>query len=161
MPDVPALDTRGRKAVVNGKDRMTHSIKRLFVVLAAIAALTLAVSPAAASTHKDFHLDKTCAEDSSEPLGFFCTVEHSDFKWIPAGTEIHYDTGPADNAQVATIDIRNGSTTGVCTWSSDVDAICAFDSGSGRLTQLNLEVVVTASADQSVWYWDGSYWFGG
>src|SRR6266545_5904624 len=79
-----------------------------------------------------FHLDKTCSEDASEPLGFFCTVQHSDFPWILAGTEIHYDVGPADNAQTATITIANGSTTGVCTWSSDVDAICVFPVGTGR-----------------------------
>lgn len=107
-----------------------------------------------------FHLDKTCSEDLSEPLGFFCTVEHSDFKWIPAGTEVHYDVGPANNAQTATIEIKNGSTSGVCTWSSDVDAVCVFSAGTGRLTQFHLDVVVTANADQSVWYWDGTYWFG-
>ena len=41
-----------------------------------------------------------------------------------------------------------------------LDAICVFGGGTGRLTQFNLEVVVTANADQSVWYWDGTYWFG-
>jgi hypothetical protein len=136
------------------------SIKRLLAVMGAIVALTALAPVVSAGTHKDFHLDKTCAEDSSEPLGFFCTVEHSDFKWIPAGTEVHYDFGPTDNAQVATIEIKNGRTTGVCTWSSEVDAICVFDAGTGRLTQFNLDVVVTASADQSIWYWDGTYWFG-
>jgi len=69
-------------------------------------------------------------------------------------------SGPTANTQIATIEIRNGSTTGVCTWSSDVDAVCIFSAGTGRLTQFNLEVVVTAIADASVWYWDGTYWFG-
>ena len=137
-----------------------HSIKRLLAVMGTIVALTAFAPIASADSSKDFHLDKTCAEDPSEPLGFFCTVEHSDFKWIPAGTEIHYAAGPAANAQIATIEIRNGSTTGVCTWSSDVDAICVFDAGTGRLTRFNLDVVVTASPDQSIWYWDGVYWFG-
>lgn len=136
-----------------------HSIKRLFVVVATIAALALAVSPAAASTHEAFHLDKTCAA-SSEPLGYICTVQHSDFKWIPAGTDVHY-LSQTGNVVQAMIGIRNGSTSGACTWSSDVDAICRFDVGTGRLTQFHLEVVVTANADQSIWYWDGSYWFGG
>jgi hypothetical protein len=137
-----------------------RSLMRLLAVSAAIVALTVLVPVTSAGTHKAFHLDKTCAEDASEPLGFFCTVQHSDFKWIPAGTEIHYDVGPADNAQTATIEIANGSATGVCTWSSDVDAICVFGAGTGRLTQFNLEVVVTANADQSIWYWDGAYSFG-
>jgi len=135
------------------------SLKRLLAVMGTIVALTALAPVASAGSPTDFHLDKTCAEDPSEPLGFFCTVQHSDFKWIPPGTEIHYDVGPADNAQTATIEIANGSSTGVCTWSSDVDAICVFDAGTGRLAQFKLEVVVTASADQSIWYWDGTYAF--
>jgi len=136
------------------------SLRKLLAVMGTIVALTALAPVASAGSSHDFHLDKTCAEDSSEPLGFFCTVQHSDFKWMPAGTEVHYDVGPADNAQTVEIQIANGSTTGVCTWSSDVDAICVFDAGTGRLTQFNLEVVVTASVDQSIWYWDGTYWFG-
>ena len=58
----------------------------------------------------------------------------------------------------AMIKIRSGSTTGACVWSSDVDAICTFRNGTGRLAGFHLRVVVTANADQSVWYWDGSYW---
>ena len=60
----------------------------------------------------------------------------------------------------ASIEIKNGRTHGACTWSSAVDAICVFSAGTGRLTRFNLEVVVTANSDQSVWYWDGTYWFG-
>lgn len=136
-----------------------HSIRRLLVVVATIAALVLAVSPAAASTHKSFYLDKTCT-GSSEPLGYVCTVQHSDFKWIPAGTDVHY-LSQAGNVVQAMIGIRNGTTRGACVWSSDVDAVCTFDRGTGRLTQFHMVVVVSASADQSVWYWNGSYWFGG
>ena len=137
-----------------------HSIRRLLVVVGAIVALAAFAPGAAAGTHHAFHLDKTCAEDLSEPLGFICTVEHSDFRWIPPGTHVHY-LSQAGNVMQARIEIRNGSTDGACTWSSDVDAICVFSSGTGRLTQFNLDVVVSANADQSVWYWDGSYWFGG
>ena len=137
-----------------------RSIGRLLVVLSSIVAFGVLVPVASASASHDFYLDKTCPEDPSEPLGFFCVVEHSDFKWMPAGTEIHYEAGASDDAQIATIEIDNGSTTGVCTWSSAVDAICSFDRGTGRLTQFNLTVVVTASADQVVWYWNGAYWFG-
>lgn len=136
-----------------------RSIKRLLVVLATIAAVIGLAPVAAAGSRQDFHLDKTCAEDLSEPLGYICTVEHSDFKWIPAGTDIRY-LSQAGNVVQATIEIKNGSTDGACTWSSDVDAVCVFGTGTGRLTQFNLEVVVTASADQSIWYWDGVYWFG-
>lgn len=136
-----------------------HSIKRSLAITSTFVALLVLAPAASAGTHQGFYLDKTCAEDLSEPLGYICTVQHSDFKWIPAGTDIRY-LSQAGNVVQASIEVRNGTTGGACTWSSDVDAICVFGAGTGRLTQFNLEVVVTASADQSVWYWDGAYWFG-
>ena len=136
-----------------------QSIKRSLAVMGTIAALLALAPVASAGSQQGFHLDKTCSEDLSEPLGYICTVQHSDFKWIPAGTDIRY-LSQAGNVVQARIEIRNGSTDGACTWSSDVDAICVFSAGTGRLTQFNLEVIVTASADQSVWYWDGTYWYG-
>jgi len=138
-----------------------HSIKRLLAVMGTIVALMALAPVASAGSHQGFHLDKTCADDLSEPLGYICTVQHSDFKWIPAGTDIRYLS--QDEAEIvvqASIETRNGSTDGACTWSSDVDAICVFSAGTGRLTQFNLEVDVTYDEDQSVWYWDGTYWFG-
>ena len=141
--------------------RSTHAVTRALATAAGLALLTLALGAGvtSAGTHLAFHLDKTCAE-SSEPLGYICTVQHSDFKWIPAGTQVHY-LSQSGNVVQAAIWIANGSTFGACTWSSDVDAVCIFDQGTGRLTQFHLEVVVTASTDQSMWYWNGSYRFGG
>jgi hypothetical protein len=139
-----------------------RSIRRLLVVAATVLALTVLVPTAAAASPKAFHLDKTCAADSSEPLGYVCTVQHSDFKWFPAGTEVHYTSqNEAGDVVQATIPIKNGSTNGVCVWSSPVNAVCTFSPGTGRLTQFHLVVVVTANADQSIWFWDGTYWFGG
>lgn len=151
--DRPTTDQRGRPAV--------HQIKRALAVVATIVALMALAPGASAGSHRAFHLDKTCADDAAEPLGYICTVERSDFKWIPAGTDIRYLSQNADGSVVqASIRTRNGSTRGACTWSSSVDAICVFSAGTGRLTRFNLEVVVTASADQSIWYWDGTYRFG-
>jgi hypothetical protein len=139
-----------------------RSVKRLLVIVATMATLALVVSPATASTHKPFHLDKSCAADTAEPLGYVCTVAHSDFRWIPAGTRIHYlSQNEAGDVVQAAITIRNGSTSGACVWSGPVNAVCTFSPGSGRLAQFHLVVDVTASADESVWYWDGWYWFGG
>ena len=139
-----------------------RSVRRLLVAAAAMLALTLAVPSVSAATHKAFHLDKTCAPDASEPLGYVCTVQHSDFKWIPAGTDIHYTSqNEAGDVVQATIPIKNGSTNGVCVWSGPVNAVCTFSPGTGRLSQFHLKVVVTANADASIWYWDGWYWFGG
>ncbi len=104
----------------------------------------------------NFYLDKTCAADSSEPLGYVCTVQHSSFKLFPPGTKVHYTSRTGDVVQ-ATIRIRNGSTSGACVWSSDVNAVCTFKHGTGRLSGFHLRVVVTANADASVWYWNGTY----
>jgi len=139
-----------------------RSVRSLAAVAATVLALTVLVPSASAASPKAFHLDKTCAADSSEPLGYVCTVQHSDFKWFPAGTEVHYTSqNQAGDVVQATIPIKNGSTNGVCVWSSPVNAVCTFSPGTGRLTQFHLVVVVTANADQSIWYWDGTYWFGG
>jgi len=138
------------------------SIKRLLAVLAAIVALTAFAPVASAGSNKDFHLDKTCGPDASEPLGFVCTIQHADFKWFPAGTQVHYTSANAAGDVVqATIAIDNGSTDGECIWSSPVNAVCTFGPGTGRLSQFHLVVHVTANADVSLWFWDGTYWFGG
>ena len=122
--------------------------KRTVIVIAAATLWLAALAPAAlAGSQQGFHLDKTCAPDPSEPLGYICTVQQSDFKWIPAGTEVRY-LSQAGNVVQASIEIKNGSTHGACTWSSAVDAICVFGAGTGRLTQFNLEVVVTCQRGQ-------------
>ena len=138
-----------------------HSI-RLVVTGAALVALMAFVPVASAGSNKDFHLDKTCGPDESEPLKFVCTIQHSDFDWFPAGTKVHYTSAnPAGDVVQATIAIGNGSTDGECVWSSPVNAVCTFGPGTGRLSQFHLVVDVTANADVSIWYWDGTYSFGG
>ena len=139
-----------------------RSIRRIAVVAATVLALTVLVPSASAASPKDFHLDKTCGPDASEPLGFVCTIRHADFQWFPAGTKVHYlSQNPAGDVVQAMITIKNGSTNGVCVWSSPVNAVCTFGPGTGRLTEFHLVAVVTANADVSLWYWDGTYWFGG
>lgn len=146
---------------MEGTRQTRRSFVRWLVFMGTVVALMALAPVALAGSHRGFYLDKTCAEDLSEPLGYICTVEHSSFKWIPPGTDIRYLSQNEDGSVVqARIEIKNGSTDGTCTWSSFVDAVCVFSQGTGRLTQFNLEVVVTASADQSIWYWDGTYSFG-
>jgi hypothetical protein len=139
-----------------------NSIKRLLAIMGTIVALMSLAPVASAGSHQDFHLDKTCGPDASEPLGFVCTIQHADFKWFPAGTKVHYTSANATGDVVqATIAIGNGSTDGECVWSGPVNAVCTFGPGTGRLSQFHLVVDVTANADVSIWYWDGTYWFGG
>lgn len=141
-----------------------RSVRVMLVVVAAMLALTLVVPSASAATPKNFYLDKTCAGDATEPLGYVCTVQHSDFKWIPPGTKVHYlSQNAAGDVVQAYIAIKNGSTNGECVWSVPdfLTAVCTFGPGTGRLTQFHLVVNVSTNADQSIWYWEGTYWFGG
>ena len=105
---------------------------------------------------------KTCAADPTEPLGYVCTIQHSDFKWFPAGTKVHYvSQKSAGDVVEANVSIQSGSTDGTCVWSGPVNAVGTFRPGDGRLTQFHLVVAVRANEDASIWYWDGTYWFGG
>lgn len=139
---------------------------RILAVIGVLVALTAIAPVVSAGTDKGFYLDKTCAADASEPLGYVCTVQHSGFKWITPGTKIHYAAISGfdpDDVVAATITIANGSTTGVCDWRYPVGpvlAVCTFDGGTGRLTEFQLVVDVTVDA-QDVWYWNGVYSFGG
>lgn len=138
-----------------------RSVRSLLVLACTIVALTVLVPSASAASHKAFHLDKTCVS------GALCTVQTSSFKAIPPLTDISYTSG-SDGLAYPTIVVRNGSTTGVCDWNQpgpEVLAKCTFGTGTGRLTQFHLAVDVTVTGDpfdpDSVWHWDGTYWFGG
>jgi len=129
---------------------------RSLAVVVATTALMFAVlgSSAFSSSAKSFHLNKTCVSN------VLCTVAWSDFKAIPAGTNVTYTWGSATIAY-PTIVVGNGSTTGVCDWAQPagpVRAKCTFGTGTGRLTQFHLAVDVTF--DGTLWYWDGIYWMG-
>jgi hypothetical protein len=147
-----------------------RSVRRLLVVGATIVALAAIVPSASAASPKAFHLEKTCGDY------FLCTVQWSNFDAIPKDTDVTYTydstfyTGgdgvnPAagwDGLAWPSLEVRNGSTTGVCDWthpSGDVLAVCTFGTGTGRLTQFHLSVDV--SFDGTTWFWDGTYWFGG
>jgi len=113
-------------------------------------------------SHDNFYLDKTCGPSSdpvADPLGYVCTVGHSSFRLFPAGTQVHY-LSQTGNVVQAKIVIPGGSTSGACVWTSAVNAVCTFKHGTGRLDDFHLRVVVTANADASVWYWNGTYGFG-
>jgi hypothetical protein len=135
-----------------------RSVRRLMLVAAAVLAFSALAPAVSAGSHKAFHLEKTCVSN------VLCTVRSDTFKAIPGGTDVTYvwDTARPWLAY-PTIVVRNGSTTGVCDWDQPgptVLAKCTFGTGTGRLTQFHLTVDVSVDAD-SVWHWDGWYWFGG
>ncbi len=136
-----------------------RSVRPLVVVAATILAISLMVPSASAASPKAFHLSKTCVSD------VLCTIVTDTFGAIPGGTDVTYtydNSDPWDGLAYPTIQVRNGSTTGVCDWfhsTAPVLARCTFAAGTGRLTQFKLVVDVTF--DGTTWFWDGWYWFGG
>lgn len=141
-----------------------RSIRSLVVVAATILAVSActAASPAAGA-HKAFHLDKTCVADGG------CTIVSSDIDAIPVGTLISY-TAIGDGStlqQNATFTVGDGSASGFCDFNHDgkpLAAQCTFLSGTGALKGFHLVADVTLTGDgkgpDSVWHWDGTYWFG-
>jgi hypothetical protein len=141
-----------------------RSLHRLVMVGATIIALTALVPSASAASQTAFHLTKTCVTLSATANQ--CTVTSSSFGAIPVGTLITYDTNAGPTAFVATIAVKNGSATGHCNILAAIldpatAGTCTFESGTGRLTQFHLTVAVTRTPDWSLWFWDGTYWFGG
>ena len=137
------------------------SIRSLMVVAATL--LAVAGCSAAADTHKTFHLDKTCVANVG------CTIVNSDLAAIPPGTLITYTPiGDASTKQKnATFTTKDGSASGFCDFNHDgkpLAAQCTFLSGTGALTGFHLVADVTLTGDgttpDSVWHWDGTYWYG-
>ncbi len=141
-----------------------RSVRSLVVVAATILAVSActAASPAA-DAHKAFRLDKTCVADVG------CTIVSSDLDAIPVGTVITY-TAIGDGStlqQNATFTVGNGSASGFCDFNHDgkpLAAQCTFLSGTGTLKGFHLVADVTLTGDgkgpDSVWHWNGTYWFG-
>jgi hypothetical protein len=129
-----------------------RSIHRLIAIAIAVLALGALAPSASAHAKKEFHLSKTC--DSSG-----CLVTLSSFRRMPAGTTITY-AGASPDALVATIHAPRGTATGNCNIASvfaspSSPGRCVFDSGTGSLRRLHLDVAVTLDA-AGVWHWDGT-----
>jgi hypothetical protein len=133
--------------------RRMRSARRLLVIAATIAALSMLVPTASASSHKAFHLAKTC---EAYPT---CVVTASNDKKIPVGTEITYsDQSVAPNALLPTIHGRHGTSSGVCDltaiFANTGPGLCVFGEGTGSLTGFRVELLVTF--DGTLWYWDNA-----
>ena len=133
-----------------------QSIRKLLAVSTAILALGVLVPAASAASQKPFHLEKVC------DTATHCVVTASNFKPIPAGSEINY-SGPDADHLVPVLTIRNGSATGQCAIGSIfADPIDSGNLRAGgrnrRLTQFHLDAAVTFNG--TLWFWDGWYWFG-
>ena len=107
MPNVQGVLAAVWPRYTEGPERI--ELKRLLVVVATIAAVSVAVTPAAARIAPELPSGQDLCADPTEPLGYVCTVQHSDFKWFPAGTEVQYVSQDGNVVQ-AMIGIHNGTT---------------------------------------------------
>ena len=123
---------------------------RIGFVVGALVALAVAIPSASASTARNFHVEKDCAN-------LRCVITESSYRGIAAGSEIRYSVNQ-DGSLTAVISAEHGTATGRCALAS-LPGSCVFSSGTGSLTQFHLEVAVTTT-DGVTWFWDGSYWFG-
>ena len=108
-------------------------------------------------------LSKECSKYTGETPSF-CTIVESDFKEIPAGTNILY-YGPVVNSPLFTsssvvIAVGPGnSAVGHCIvydTATPPTGHCAFSAGSGSLAGFQAIFNVTVDAKQ-IWHWEGGY----
>lgn len=135
------------------------SARRLVLVFAAIAALTvLAPTVSAASPIGQISLTKTC--DAPD----HCTVQTSlPGSPLPVGTEGFYN-GPFPvsrlSSQVVLVTPGGATATGHCTLSFvSATGTCSFGSGTGALAGFHANLTVT-TADWTTFVWIGTYHFG-
>jgi hypothetical protein len=150
---------------VTGAEENMRSIHGLIVAAATL--LVISACSAAADAHKAFSMDKTCVRGpADQPI---CTIVSSSIEAIPPGTVINYtDVGDGSTIQKnAVFMVANGSASGFCDFNHDgkpLAAQCTFLSGTGVLTGFHLVADVTVTdapnAVDSVWHWNGTYWFG-
>lgn len=136
------------------------SVRRLVIVLATIATLTMLAPIASASSSLGLiDLTKTC--DAPD----HCTVQTSLANSpLPVGTEGFYN-GPFPisrlSSQVVLVTPGNaGTTTGHCTLSFvSATGTCTFAQGTGSLTGFHANLTVT-TLDWETFRWEGTYHFG-
>jgi hypothetical protein len=124
---------------------------------AEISAPALSASPRSG----DLRVTKECSGYTGGP-GSFCTIESSNVKAIEAGSKIVY-LQPDELFTPSGSDVvldppgpGNNQAFGNCSLASGV---CTFSGGTGKFTQFNASVDVTANADFSLWFWNGTYSF--
>jgi hypothetical protein len=129
---------------------------RSLILIGTIIALAAFAPAASASGAKPFHVVKDCEN-------LTCVITSSSYKRIPAGSVINY-TANDDGSLTSVITVAHGTVTGRCVLAPifgvpSSPGSCVFASGTGSMTQFNLNVAVD-TVDFVTWTWDGTYTFG-
>ena len=139
---------------------MQATRSRLLVAAAMLVSLGLLVTPSvsASSPLHAFHLEKTC-----DAFGT-CTVFASNADPLPVGTtETYFGPQFGDPVLSSRVLITSpygggGTAVGHCAWPlRTATGTCTFAGGTGSLAGFHANLTVSANADFSVFYWDGSY----
>ena len=140
------------------------------VLVAGFVALTLSLSPGAASVSASsgrdgqLHLAKECSQYTGQPGGF-CTFTYSNLRQIDIGSKVFYDQalgvppGLVDSNVV--LDAGNGDrAVGRCTLDLGTGrGLCTFSDGTGELSGFEARVDVVCTNGGLNCTWDGPYKF--
>jgi hypothetical protein len=133
---------------------------RLVVAATMLVFLSLLFAPAASASSPlhSSQLAKTC-----DGLGT-CTVFSSDAAPLQAGTtETYFGPQFGDPVLSSRVLITSsygggGTAVGHCAWPlRTATGTCTFAGGTGSLAGFHANLTVSATADFSVFFWDGSY----
>ena len=141
------------------------------VLVAGFVALTLSLSPGAASASSarngDLRVTKECSKYTGA-AGDYCTITGSNLDAIAVGSKIFYDQaagvpGGLLDSNVVLVDAAAGPgnwAVGHCTLDLGTGlGLCTFSDGTGEFTGFSARVVVSPPTDGSNWHWDGTYRF--
>jgi hypothetical protein len=131
---------------------------RSLLVIGAIVAFAAVAPVAMASSGSSLSLSKAC-----DGLGT-CTVVDSNTAVLPAGTTETYfgpqfgDPVLSSRVVIASSYAGGGTANGQCTWPlRSAIGSCTFAQGTGSLAGFHALVTVSANADFSLFYWNGTY----
>ena len=116
---------------------------------------------AAAPRSGDLRVTKECSGYTGGP-GSFCMITASNIKAIEVNSKILYlqpdqlFTPAGSDVVLTPPGPGNNAAHGNCSLSAGV---CTFSGGTGKFTSFQARVDVTANADFSLWFWDGTYSF--
>ena len=128
---------------------------------AGAAAGSVAAPLSASPRSGDLQVTKECSGYTGGP-GSFCRITSSNLKAIEVDSKILYlqpDKLGTPSGSDVVLDLPgpgNNKAFGHCSLASGV---CTFSGGTGKFTGFQARVDVTANADFSVWYWNGTYSF--
>lgn len=145
-----------------------HQVYVASIVVAGLAALTLALGTGAASVsasegNRHLHVTKECSHYTGA-AGSFCTITSSNLPEIKVGSKVVYDQAAGIPAGLldSNVVLDSGAgdrAMGRCTLDfAAATGLCTFSDGTGRLAGFHARVDVSYLGAPD-WAWNGTYGF--